>query len=103
MKKNLSKAEVYISDKPILVGKTTEVSDTNVDQSEERKRITITEPIDRIEQLEIMRSNTENILLCYYKMRHPNKQKFIAVYERNLQRINEELQRLQMSVPELKE
>lgn len=49
---------------------------------------------NRIEQLEIMRSNTEDIILCYSNMRHPNKQKFIEIYERNLQSIEEELEKL---------
>lgn len=49
---------------------------------------------NRIEELEIMRSNTEDIILHYFNMRHPNKQKFIAIYERNLQFIEEELEKL---------
>lgn len=48
----------------------------------------------RIEQLKIMRSNTEDIILRYLSMRHPNKQKFIEIYERNLQSIEEELEKL---------
>lgn len=52
------------------------------------------ESTERIEQLKTMRSNTEAILSCYYDMRHPNKQKFIDIYSRNLQRIEEELEEL---------
>lgn len=37
MEKELGKTEVYISDKPILVGKMIEVCDKNLDSSEERK------------------------------------------------------------------
>lgn len=37
MEKELGKTKVYISDKPILVGKITKASDTDVEPSEERK------------------------------------------------------------------
>lgn len=37
MKKELGKTEMYISDKPILVGKIIKASDTDMEPSEERK------------------------------------------------------------------
>lgn len=52
----------------------------------------------RIEQLEIMRSNTEDIILSYFNMRHPNKQKLIEIFERNLQYIEEELEKLKNEI-----
>lgn len=49
---------------------------------------------NRIKELEIMRSNIEDIILHYSNIKHPPKQKFIEIYERNLQSIEEELEKL---------